>query len=685
MMKQAQAHMDAGEFAQAETIYRSAIKEDGSNTQAVFMLALSRQAQGDPDEAAGLLEQARNQEPDNANIHYTLGTVQMSQGAIDEARKSFLEALQADPTHIDSHNGLAFSELAGGNYIAAENAANLALGEDRRNVQALVYMGTAKLEQGEATKAIAYLQEALKESPSHQSAQLVLGRAFLAAENTAFAIQCFQNVVDANDDSAVAWEFLGVAHRSNGSHEDAAGSFLKAFSLGRKTKLVIEGLAAYEKAQGEADKAAQNQVDPEVLLTAVELEIARGNPSGALEILEKAPSSDSVRVVMLKATAFEQMRNHEAALALIDPLVKSGEAPDEAQLAYVRLLSKSGKQDVADQWIDHLLSADEPPLFARMFRGFQLCQNNKEEGIQVLQDLETEEGLSNVDQRRIDKTLAEVLDRAARYDEAAVYYTKLTGRLAQVVPVAEASAKANRELLDSSAAIPARNRVDTTMLPADPVFLFAWPGSGWEWLAAGLGAHPEIMLVADKPETQIKRRALISAPAGKTDLERFSGDSAGLAASQYWADLKSGELEPGNKTTLDAMWISAEMLPTIALIFPAVRVLVVHRDARDMVLDWLRSGYDELQDMAAIYRDQREALQQYREKLEIEFIDVDGAALQSAASAELQNLCNKLGLAWDESMTSRLEAIAPKVDKGRGQWSDYAEVLAGPLKLFDSE
>ena len=127
------------------------------------------------------------------------------------------------------------------------------------------------------------------------------------------------------------------------------------------------------------------------------------------------------------------------------------------------------------------------------------------------------------------------------------------------------------------------------------------------------------------------------------------------------------------------------MLPTIARIFPAARVLVVSRDPRDMVLDWFRSGYAELQDMAAIYRDQCEVLQQYREILDIEFIDVDGDALLSKAVPELRSLCELLNLPWDDAIGPRLEAIAPVVNKGRGKWQSYSEILAAPLQLFDSK
>jgi hypothetical protein len=189
-----------------------------------------------------------------------------------------------------------------------------------------------------------------------------------------------------------------------------------------------------------------------------------------------------------------------------------------------------------------------------------------------------------------------------------------------VLAVVEASAQADRE---SGASTGDAASPDAGDLPADPVFMFGWPGSGWEWLAAGLGAHPDVMLVADVPETQAGRRSLISSPKSQ-------------AAGQYWEDLKSGQLEPGARTTLDTMWISADMLPVIDRLFPAARVIVVNRDPRDMVLDWFRSGYADLDDMATIYKNQIDALARHREQLEIGFIDVDGNAIPGDTLSELR-------------------------------------------------
>jgi tetratricopeptide (TPR) repeat protein len=441
---------------------------------------------------------------------------------------------------------------------------------------------------------------------------------------------------------------------------------------------VTEGLAAIEN----PGVATQAVVDPELVVTQAEFEIARSRPDAALIILANPGNADPIRVSQLKAKAFEQKRDHEAALAVLSPLVNTPQSNDDMKMSYVRLLHKTGNKSQADEWLDRILAGENPPLFARMFRAFELAQSGSEEGIQALQSIEDNRELTGVDRRRIGKTLADALDRSGRYGEAADYYGKLSGRMAQVVTVAESVALENSKLIDSGKEVPRAARISAGLLPEDPVFLFAWPGSGWEWMAAGLAAHPEVMLVADKAETQVRRRSLVSSPAGADELDRFTPDSAGASANAYWSDLKSGQLEPGNQQTVDTMWISADMLPTLARIFPSARVLVVSREPREMILDWFRSGYGELQDMAATFREQLEKLEKYREILSLEFIDVDGSAVMATPEAELQKVFSGLGLEWVDSIAEKLKASTPGIVEGRGGWKDYQDILAGPMALF---
>jgi cytochrome c-type biogenesis protein CcmH/NrfG len=691
MMEQAQEHFEAGRFAEAEALYRAAIKEDAANTEALFMLALSRRAQGDLNEALDLMARAATQDPDNVNIHYTLGTLHMSRRSVDEARNAYLKALQIDPFHVDSHNGVAFAELIAGNFSAAERAANLALTEDDRNVQALVYLGTAKLEGGDSTRAIAYLQEALKEAPGHQAAQLQLGRAFMADDKAGFAMQCFENVVQADPKFASGWEHLAQAQVSNGLVQEASQSFQQAFALGRKNEAVINGLAECEKALGNDERAAQvleaagqaRAQGIELALTGAEYEISRGNPAAALAILDAMDDSGSERATVLRATALEQKRDEKAAVSALAPLIDGGKASPTAQLAYARLLIKTGREAEADEIIGALLAAETPPPQALMFRGFQLCRRGDENGIAMLQEIEHDDGLSEVDQRRVNRMLATSLDAAGRFDEAAGYYLRLSGRMPQVLAVAESTAKENRGLLENDTLPASAGREDADDLPADPVFLLTWPGSGWEWLAAGLGAHPGVMLVADKPDTQAKRRALINQPVGAA-LSALTPAVAGQGAARYWADLEDGGLVPGARSTVDTLWLSVDMLPTLAALFPAARVIVLNEDPRQLALEWLRAGYPELNAMAKVYMDQSAALRQYRERLNLEFIDVDGSALKQDPVSELVRLTGALKLPWDDRVGERLQGVSQSTRAGRGNWQDYQQHLQEALAVLDS-
>jgi tetratricopeptide (TPR) repeat protein len=686
MMQEAQELVDAGRYAEAEALYRSVVEEEPGNTEALYMLGVVRQRQGDPAEAIRLMRSASGQDPENADIHYSLGTLQMSVKAVDEARQSYLRALQIDPFHVGAHNGVAYTELSAGNYKAAEKAANLALTEDPKNVQALVYMGSARLEQGEFTKAISYLQEALNEAPEHQAAQVQLGRAFLAAGNAGFAMQCFQNAVEAQPDSGLVWDYLGTAQFANKLVAEAAQSFQRALSLGRTDPAVYRGLAECQRALGFPEQAEQTlaqagQADAsgaQQALVRAELMIARGDPRNALEILQPLNGLDAD---VLKARAYEQMRAFDQALGVLEPHLEGGTVTDELSLAYARLLTKSGREEEATALVDELLAQDEPPVLARLHKGFHLCRRGDAEGIDMLQQVEQEPGLSEVDQRRARKMLATTLDRLGRYEEAAGYFAALSGRLAQAVVVAGGAARANREWLEAGQSPGIPRRPAGTEMPADPVFLLAWPGSGWEWLAAGLGAHPGVMLVMDKPATQIGRRALISQPAGAEALASWTPEAAGQAMRRYWDDLKAGGLEPAGRVTLDSMWLSADMLPTLASLFPASRVIVVGREPGDMVLEWFRAGYADLEDMARTWADQQQALEQYREKLELAFIDVDGARLLQDPAAELKPLCEALGLEWDSAMDQKLNELASMTAAAGGTWRDYRAVLSAPLAL----
>lgn len=684
-MEQAQEHFDAGRWPEAEEIYRSELARDPDNIEALFMLALVRRQQGAADEALDMMGRVAERDPENPHVLYTLGTMQAAARDVDAARESYLRAIQFDPFNIDAHNGLAFVELAASNFQAAENAANMALAEDPKNAQALVYLGSAKLEQGETTKAIAYFQEALKEAPEHQSAQLLLGRAFLIAENHAFAEQCFRNVLEKNPQVAQAWEFLGQAQAGTGHHADAVTSYRYAMSLGLRKPSLVRALAEAERAAGNeevAEEILEQAANPDqsvAELARASVLISRGKPREALNLLQKY---GGFQVDMMRASALEQMREFDAVIELVEQHLDSDEVTDEVRLSYARVLAKAGRESEANAIVDELMDRDEPPVAARIFRGFQLCRSGDPDGIAMLQSVEQLEGLDEVELRRVRRILATTFDSLGEFEKAAGYYEKISGRVSGAYIVAGSVAKDNLDFLESDQRPAFAGRDPGMELPDDPVFLLAWPGMGHEWLMAGIGGLPAVLLVADKPETQMRRRALISKVAGPDNLQMLTPGEASEVAAAYWQDLARGGLEPQGRQTLDSMWISAQMLPTIAAVFPNSKVIVVQREPAEMVLDWLRAGYAELPEMAEHFREQKQLLARFREWVPLEFYEADGDALITDPEPELQRLAESLGMSWDEAAAKRVESMRAATRPLNGTARDYEDALEAPLGIL---
>lgn len=407
--------------------------------------------------------------------------------------------------------------------------------------------------------------------------------------------------------------------------------------------------------------------------------LARGNPRGALELLQ---SYEGFEADMMRASAYEQARDFESAIAMVEKHLESEELSDAARLSYARVLAKAGRQEESDAIVDEMMAREEPPVHARIFHGFRLCRADDPAGLAVLREVEQEGQVDEVELRRVRRIMAQFLDRQGQFDEAAEYYRLNAGRLASSLVIGGSVARDNRDFLDDEVPKSLAQRQPDEALPADPIFVFAWPGSAWEWLTAGVGANPGVLAVVDKPETQVPRRGLITKPAGPEVLSSLDPDQAQGIVQAYWQNLSEGGLEPQGRQTLDAMWLSADMLPTLATLFPAARILVVRRDPGQMVLEWFRAGYSDLAEMAECYRDQLALLEAYRAWLPLEFIEASGEALTEGPHDEVRRVAEVLGLGWEAVMGDYLDELQAATRPYRGTVRDYEDVLEAPLGIL---
>jgi len=581
----------------------------------------------------------------NAEAAYMLGIARRAQGDLGEALGLVARAAELEPENVNVRYTLATIHMDRRAVDEARRAYLQALQLDPFHIDSHNGLAYAELVAGNYTAAERAANLALTEDANNVQALVYLGTAKLEQGDASTAVAYLQEALKHAPAHVSAQLLLGRAFLANGNAAFAAQCFRNVLERDPESGAAWELLGVTQLGAGQAQEALQcfhralglGRETPALYAGLADCEEALGNPVQA----------------------------------------------DQARLVQAKLLAKNGDAAEADRIVDGLLAKEQPLLAARFHRGAQLCRRGDERGIAMLQDIEREGGLPERDQRRVNQLLAAALDATGRYEEAAAYYGKLAGRTSRAAEVAHSGPAANRELLEAAHEVAAVQRADPELLPPDPVFVFAWPGSGWEWLAAVLGAHPGVMLVADQAETQQARRVLVATPAGVAALSGLTAEAAGQAAARYWAHLSAGGLEPGGRTTVDTMWLSADMLPTLARLFPAARVVAVWRDPREMALEWFRAGYADLGGMAETYTAQFDALKRYRALVNLEFILVDGGALPNDAESGVRALLDALGLPWDDAIAGPLGALAGIAARGRGSWTDYREALAGPLAVFD--
>ena len=684
-MDQIQQHLQAGELAEAETGLRAALLENPENAEACFLLAQLCQQRGELDEPLALLERAEQLEPFNPNIFHARGVLLINRQEFEPAERAFRAGLDINPSHAASLNGLAFLELNAGRFEAAIHAAEQVLAETPDDARALSYKGTAELELGHTDAAILLLQEALRHEPGSLTAQAQLGRAFLSAGNHAFAVQCFENVLQQSPGSADLQEYLGRARLALGETEQALEPLRAAVEQGRANPDLFRAtamaeLAAGRPAEAEALLAAAHQLAPEredVVLPLAGLLVSRGANGGAVELLQafRERGADSVALATALSRAQLFAGDAEAAVATLTPHAQAEAAAEDTRLAYAQALDAADQSEQAEAVLAGLLDAEEPALDTLTFHAMRLADARDEAAIDVLQEVVNRPGLNQRQLLNYRALLADCLHRAGRYEEAAGQYGAMAHRRAAIVALLEhdddefkaraVSAMDPAVTADWPKAMPAE--------AAQPIFAVGWPGSGQERILPALAAHSGVSLLMDEEDAQAGRRQLLARDTGAGDLSILSDTQLELRRGRYMKAL--GDLAH-EMQILDVLWLSAELLPGLARIFPGARVLLMERDPRDMTVAWMQGGYRDLEPMARAYKRQLQLLQRCRESLPLHFIPVSYEAVCEQPQQELDRLQQELGLTTEPVVTARfLEISMPSIAEP-GDHEHYAPIAA---------
>jgi tetratricopeptide (TPR) repeat protein len=589
MLKDCIALHRQGRFDEAEQGYRAHLAAQPDDADALHLLGMLRYQRGDFAEGGRLLERAHALAPDDPGIELSLASLHFRSGNHEDARRGFHRALTLDPNLSGAHAGLGQIALMRNEREVAEQHFRIALraGEEPH---ALAGLGALLLERGDADGALRYLMRAAELAAGDAMIQLLLGRAFLAKGTIAFAETALRNALRLRPGLPQARHLLGsllIREKRTAEAAEEYRALQDDAEFGRIARVALADIARAEGRLAEAASAYQAALAQAPTDTAVARALAwtlgqLGRTAEAVEAYDAClalePDDDSLRT------------------ARADLLMVGGRLP-EAAVAWKELLERDpanlfarSRFAITAEYLGQVGAAQahaELVLRAREDNEMQLIRirallhsGDDADARAALDALAANQ--PTIGQHRLQQNyLGRLHDRAGEVEQAVACFAEAQRGTCRAMPPLQVPNPALVEALAEPAGEP---------WPDAPVLLLGTPGSGVERVAALLADQPGLAVLRDRAAAAV-RVDDFTAPR----FPLYAGElDAGLRAAlrdRWLAPLRAAGIGPG-RTVVD--WLprwDAHLLALVRRAMPGTRLVIVERDPRDALLNWLGFGW----------------------------------------------------------------------------------------------
>jgi predicted O-linked N-acetylglucosamine transferase (SPINDLY family) len=219
LLKQALAHHEAGRLTEAQELYRTILRDDPENVDALHYAGVALHQVGETERAIALMRRATERAP--GQLHYVLnfGQVLEASGALEQAIACYRQMISLDRTSVSGY----------------------------------LKLGLALVHAGQPQEALAPLSEALRLNPESHEAANGLGNALLKLWQLERAAVCYRKAVAAAPTSIEARNNLGMVLAKLGCYDDAISTYREALELKPSSAPLLNNLAAALFAKGEYD------------------------------------------------------------------------------------------------------------------------------------------------------------------------------------------------------------------------------------------------------------------------------------------------------------------------------------------------------------------------------------------------------------------------------------------------
>ncbi|SFN29803.1 tetratricopeptide repeat protein [Dokdonella immobilis] len=589
MLRETIEHHRQGRLEEAEKGYREELAANPDSSEALRGLSAVRRLRGDLAESAQLIKRAHELAPEQPKLLLMLGSIQLESGNIEGSRDAYERALALDPNLAGAHTALGHIAMMQGDAKLAEQYFRTAL-RVTEDPQALSGLGSLALDRGDDENALKYLARASDLAPSDPGIAYALGRGFAKRGMTAFAEQAFRNALRLKPGLPHASHALGqlLIHDKRAAeaepyfralHGVRGFELMAELGMGDAARMQDkheEAIAAYQRALV-LKPEHENCFEALIWSTG---KLGRGEEVMALlgERITRFP--EQLRWRATRARIHEARGRHAEAAADWQALRERDPQNAEANVELVRARERNGEFELAAELAEATvkLAASDPNLTlvrvrARMRRG---------------EDAGARELLSTINLRKAGKDVVrtcqnlsgQLHDRVGETAEAVKDFRESQAGLPGMLPKLEALPA------EAAAATAASEAADWAEAP---ILLLGVPGSGVERIAALLADQPGLTVLRDRIQGVRNDgfdTAMVAVPEGDIP--------AGMIAEQreaYLAPLRARGVDP-SRTLVD--WIprfDAHHIIYAQRLLPGTRVIIVDRDARDCLLNWLAFGW----------------------------------------------------------------------------------------------
>ena len=427
--------------------------------------------------------------------------------------------------------------------------------------------------------------------------------------------------------------------------------------------------------------------------------------------LRAAPAMAALRYH--KAQAYEALGELDAARRELDRVVAIVPDHVEALAWLATLASQRGDSLTARDFANRAL-AISPKLHAAhlALAAADVAEKNYAGAIARLRPLLDGFEISPINRSVAEGLMGDALDGEDRRAEAFAAYTAskatLRSHYAPVYDIGKfesAAARVNRltRYFREADASPWRSGPDTDDDAQVHAFLVGFPRSGTTLLEQVLASHPSIETMEERDALWDAAKEFTMADEGFARLAEISPDEAERFRDAYWKTAGEFGHAADKPVFLDKMPLNTVMLPVIAKLFPAAKIIFALRDPRDVVLSCFRRRFGitaqmfeltTLQSAAAYYDAVMTLADLYRGVFTLDLTETKHETLLDDFEGETRRLCGFLGVEWRDEMKNfasrtRTSTTPSGAQVARGlsregadQWRRYEEQLAPVLPVL---